>query len=62
MSQTITIELPDEVFLGLQKTPDQMAVELPLAASVKWYEAGLISQGKAAASYFCSAPNRQHSK
>ncbi len=48
MSRTVTIEMPDEVFLGLGRTPEQLGQELRLAAAVKWYEAGMISQGKAA--------------
>lgn len=48
MSQTVRIELDDEIFLGLDKNPDELAGEMRLAAAVKWYELGLISQGKAA--------------
>lgn len=48
MSQLLKIELPDEVFLGLQKDPKHLAAEMRLAAAVKWYEMGLLTQGKAA--------------
>ena len=48
MSKTIEIAMPDEVFLGLRKSPQELASELRLAAAVKWYETGMVSQGKAA--------------
>ena len=48
MSQTIEIALPDEVFLGMRKSPRELASEMRLAAAVKWFEAGMVSQGKAA--------------
>ena len=48
MSKTIEIALPDEVFLGMRKSPQEFASELRLAAAVKWYETGMVSQGKAA--------------
>lgn len=48
MSHTIQIELADEVLLGMQKDHRAMASELRLAAAVKWYECGVLSQEKAA--------------
>ena len=48
MSQTIEIELSEDVFLAMQKDPKDLAKEMRLAAAVKWYELGLLSQGKAA--------------
>lgn len=48
MSQILEIEVPDDVLLGLQKEPKQLAAEMRLAAAVKWYEMGALSQGKAA--------------
>jgi predicted HTH domain antitoxin len=48
MSQVLQIELPDEVFLGMQKDPERLAAEMRVAAAVKWYEMGMLSQGKAA--------------
>jgi len=48
MSQILEIEMPDEVLLGMQKEPKQLAAEIRVAAAVKWYEMGVLSQGKAA--------------
>ena len=48
MSQIVRIEMPDELFLGLGMNPEQLTEELRLAAAVKWYETGMLSQGKAA--------------
>ncbi len=48
MSQLLQIEVPDDVLLGLQKEPKQLAAEMRIAAAVKWYEVGVLSQGKAA--------------
>ena len=48
MSKTLRIEIDDEVLLGLQKSPDQLALDIRLAAAAKWYELGYLSQGKAA--------------
>ena len=48
MSRSIQIELPDEVILALQKTPKELSRDIRLAAAVKWYEMGRLSQEKAA--------------
>ncbi|TAF12292.1 MAG: UPF0175 family protein [Nostocales cyanobacterium] len=45
---TISIELPESVFQSLGKAPDELAKEIKIAAAVKWYELGEISQCKAA--------------
>jgi predicted HTH domain antitoxin len=46
--QTISIELPEAAFAALRKAPQDFAVEMRVAAAVKWFELGLLSQGKAA--------------
>lgn len=46
--QNISIELPDAAFAALRKAPADFANEMRIAAAVKWYELGILSQGKAA--------------
>ena len=45
---TVHIDFPISVFSVMQKEPEEFAKELRLAAAVKWYELGKISQEKAA--------------
>ncbi len=44
----ITLQMPDDVFAALRRSPDEFARELRLAAAVHWYSRGDISQEKAA--------------
>ena len=44
----ITIKIPEDAFSVLRTGPDEFAQELKLAAIVKWYEMGKMSQSKAA--------------
>jgi predicted HTH domain antitoxin len=44
----LSLEIPDDILLGLQQRPEDFAGELRLAAAVKWYEMGRFSQAKAA--------------
>ena len=45
---TLQVQLPEETFSALRRSPDEMAGDLCLAAAVHWYSRGLISQERAA--------------
>lgn len=45
---SMTIDFPDSAFAVFKKTPRELAEDVKIAAVVKWYEEGLISQSKAA--------------
>ncbi len=45
---SINIQLPEEVFSSLRRSPESFAKELRLAAAIYWYSQGKISQEKAA--------------
>jgi predicted HTH domain antitoxin len=42
------MELPDEIFSALRRSPDDFAREMRLAAAMLWYSRGMISQEKGA--------------
>jgi predicted HTH domain antitoxin len=44
----ITIELPKDAFSALRQDPGDFVREMRVAAAVKWYENGTLSQSKAA--------------
>lgn len=46
--KTYSIELPESAFSALRKSPAEFIQEMKYAAVVKWYEAEMISQDKAA--------------
>jgi predicted HTH domain antitoxin len=48
MSIALTIDMPETVFSAIRKSPSEFAAEMRLAAAVKWYEMGMVSQEKAA--------------
>lgn len=44
----IEMDFPESAFSALRMSPPEFARELRLAAALKWYEAGMISQSKGA--------------
>lgn len=44
----LELEMPETAFSSLRKSPLEFAQELKLAACIKWYELGQLSQAKAA--------------
>lgn len=46
--QTVTMELPEDVFSTLRRSPDEFVQEMRIAAAIHWYSRGKISQEKAA--------------
>ncbi len=44
----IEIQVSEGVLASLHLAPEQFSQELPLAAAIKWYEAGRLSQARAA--------------
>lgn len=46
--QTVSLEIPTTTFAALGESPAEFVSEMRVAAAVKWYELGKLSQGKAA--------------
>ena len=46
--QNISVEIPATTFAALGNSADEFVSEMRIAAAVKWYELGKLSQGKAA--------------
>jgi hypothetical protein len=48
MSKQVILDLPESAFSSFRLGPAELARETRLAAAVKWYELGRLSQAKAA--------------
>lgn len=44
----VTLDLPEGLFSALRRSPEEFVRELRLAAAIRWYQRGEISQEKAA--------------
>ncbi|WP_069470946.1 UPF0175 family protein [Candidatus Marithrix sp. Canyon 246] len=47
-NKIVKIEIPIGVFSVLKQTTEEFAMSMRIAAAVKWYEQGMVSQEKAA--------------
>jgi len=45
---SLTLDLPEDVFSAIRRSPDEFVRELRLAAAMHWYSHGQVSQEKAA--------------
>lgn len=45
---TVSLDLPEEVFSALRRSPEEFGREMRLAAAIHWYQRSQISQEKAA--------------
>ena len=45
---TVTVMIPDDTFATVRRAPDEVARDMRIAVAVRWYQLGLVSQGKGA--------------
>jgi predicted HTH domain antitoxin len=45
---TVMVEVPDDAFSALRRSPAEFAREMRVAAAIQWYHEGRVSQGMAA--------------
>ncbi|MEM6648096.1 MAG: UPF0175 family protein [Bacteroidota bacterium] len=48
MPVTVQFDLPYDLLRSIEETPEAFAHAMRVAAAVKWYETGRVSQGKGA--------------
>ena len=44
----LTLQMPESAFATLHQAPGEFTQEMRVAAAVKWYELGRVSQGRGA--------------
>ena len=44
----VTVDVPDDAFAALRRSPKEFAQEMRIAAAIQWYHQSVISQGMAA--------------
>ncbi len=44
----LTLQMPESAFATMHQAPHEFTLEMRVAAAVKWYELGRVSQGRAA--------------
>lgn len=45
---TISVLIPDDTFAVVRRAPEEIAREMRIAVAVRWYDLGIVSQGKGA--------------
>ncbi len=45
---TLTLQLPEDIFAALRRSPEEFLREMRLAAAIHWYSRGEISHERAA--------------
>lgn len=46
---TIEVDLPEDVFSSLRRSPSEVERDIRFAAAARWYHRGMVSQERAAA-------------
>jgi predicted HTH domain antitoxin len=44
----ITVTLPDDTFSSARRSPREVEREMRIALAIRWYDEGVVSQGKGA--------------
>lgn len=44
----VQVEIPDDIFSTVRRSPQEVAVEMRISAACSWYVQGVITQGQGA--------------